>query len=106
MPPRQRSSVVAPACTAIRPATSDIGRSSGSEPSGRWMVSYATDWTRFSRSLRVSTGSAARWRYVYRMSPGRKYSNSAGRGSFTFITMSARCHTSLALGTSVAPAAA
>jgi hypothetical protein len=37
------------------------------------------------------------------ISPGRKYSNSAGRGSFTFMIMSARRQTSAALGTTSAP---
>jgi hypothetical protein len=39
LPPCAFSSDEAPTCTAMRPATSLIGRSSGSDPSSGWMVS-------------------------------------------------------------------
>ncbi len=46
----------------MRPATSLIGRSSGSGPSSVSMVSYATAATFARTSSRVSSGSAARCR--------------------------------------------
>ena len=39
LPPNTFSRYLAPSCTAIRPATSDIGVSSGSSPPGSWTVS-------------------------------------------------------------------
>ena len=39
LPPKTFSRYLAPSCTAIRPATSDIGVSSGSSPLGSWTVS-------------------------------------------------------------------
>jgi hypothetical protein len=71
-PPLGASRYCAPTCTAMRPATSLMGVSSGSEPSASWMVSYATPLTLASSMRLVNSGSGARCRYVNRIRPGRK----------------------------------
>ena len=61
-PPCARSRKCAPACGAIRPATSDIGASSGSEPSGSCTVSYAMAVVPLARMASVHGRDAARCR--------------------------------------------
>ena len=61
-PPEELSRWWAAAWTAIRPATSLIGVSSGSRPSGVCTVSYAIESMRRSRRNSVSRRSAARCR--------------------------------------------
>ncbi len=61
-PPAGDSSAWAAACTAIRPATSLIGVSSGSRRSGVCTVSYAIESIRRSSRNSVSSLSAARCR--------------------------------------------
>ena len=46
----------------MRPATSDIGASSGSDPSGSWTVSYAIAVMPESSSASVHSRDAARCR--------------------------------------------
>ena len=62
LPPNTFSRYLAPSCTAIRPATSDIGVSSGSSPLASWTVSYATAIAPESITARVSSSAAAKWK--------------------------------------------
>ena len=61
-PPPSRCRWCAPTCGAIRPATSDIGASSGSDPSGSWTVSYAIEVMPELSSASVQALDAARCR--------------------------------------------
>ena len=61
-PPSAFIKVAAPTCGASRPATSDIGASRGSAPSGVCTVSYAMPVTWRAMSSSVSRLSAARCR--------------------------------------------
>ena len=61
-PPSARMSTCAPTCGASRPATSDIGASSGSDRSGSSTVSYAIAVTLRSSSASVHAREAARCR--------------------------------------------
>ena len=63
-PPPERIRWYAPTCGASRPATSDIGASSGNELSDSSTVSYAIPVTPRSSSAFVHSGEAARCRYV------------------------------------------
>ena len=58
-PPLARMSAWAPTCGASRPATSDIGASSGSERSGSSTVSYAIAVTPLLMSASVQARPAA-----------------------------------------------
>jgi hypothetical protein len=62
LPPNTFSRYFAPSCTAIRPATSLIGVSSGSSPVGNWTVSYAMAMAPLLMSARVSGSEAAKWK--------------------------------------------
>ena len=61
-PPSGFSSMKAPACVAILPATSLIGASSGSRPASSTTVSYAMQVAPEAIRPRASSGSAARCR--------------------------------------------
>ena len=61
-PPLPRSRQCAPTWGAIRPATSDIGASSGRDRSGSCTVSYATAVVPALSSASVHSRDAARWR--------------------------------------------
>src|SRR5690606_13545721 len=61
---------------------------------------------RRSISVRVSSGTAARCKYVNKICPGRSHCASWGSGSFTLTTMSARSYTDRPSSASAAPAAA
>ena len=88
----------------MRPATALMGCRSGRRRSAVSIVSYATPITlRFSISW-PSSCAAARCRYVYTICPSRMRLYSGGKGSFTFMTMSARLHSSSGESMSVAPA--
>ena len=71
-PPAERIRVAAPTVGASRPATSDIGASSGSPPPASCTVSYAIAVTRSATSRSVSGRSAARCRYVKSTRSSRK----------------------------------
>jgi hypothetical protein len=103
-PPLGLSRWCAAACTAILPATSLIGVSNGSEPSGVSTVSYAIESSPRSIMNSVKPLSAARCRYVNNSCPSRKRSYSSGTGSLTLTMRSALSNTSSAEGTTLAPA--
>ena len=104
-PPPSRCRWCAPTCGAIRPATSDIGASSGSDPSRSCTVSYAIAVTPRESSASVHSRDAARCRYVNSTCPCRIRWYSSGTGSLTFSTRSAVPHTSSAVFRTLAPAA-
>ncbi len=62
LPPKCFSRYLAPSWTAMRPATSDIGVSSGSSPLGSSTVSYASATDFESITARVRPSSAAKWK--------------------------------------------
>ena len=103
-PPPARIRWYAPTCGASRPATSDIGASSGNDRSGSSTVSYAIPVTFASSNAFVHSGDAARCRYVNSTCPSRIRWYSSAIGSFTLRIRSAVPHTSSAVGRIVAPA--
>jgi hypothetical protein len=88
----------------MRPATSDMGVSSGSSPVGSCTVSYAIAIAPESITARVRSSAAAKWKYVKMTWSFRIRGHSAAIGSFTFMIMSARCQTSSAVPSICAPA--
>ncbi len=62
LPPYTFSRYLAPSCTAIRPATSLIGVSSGRSPEGSCTVSYAMAMMPDVITARVSGSDAAKWK--------------------------------------------
>src|SRR2546430_4794520 len=62
LPPYTFSRYFAPACTAIRPATSLIGVSKGRSPEGSCTVSYAIATIPDLITARVSASDAAKWK--------------------------------------------
>src|SRR5207245_9291431 len=105
LPPYTFSRYFAPSCTAIRPATSLIGVSNGNSPDASGTVSDAIAMMPDLMTARVSDSEAAKWKYVNTTWPLRMHGHSGSIGSLTFTTISARAHTSAALGTTVAPTA-
>jgi hypothetical protein len=88
----------------MRPATSDIGVSSGSSPLGSCTVSYAMHVAPLCMCARVNRSSAAKWKYVKMVCPFRIRFHSTSIGSFTFMIMSACFQTASAFGAIDAPA--
>src|SRR5690348_4773085 len=103
-PPCSFSRYLAPSCTAMRPATSDIGVRSGSSPDGNCTVSYAMHVAPLFMHAFVSFSSAAKWKYVKIVWPLRIRGHSGAIGSLTFMMMSAAFHTASASGAMRAPA--
>ncbi len=62
LPPNTFSRYFAPSCTAIRPATSLIGVSSGSSPVDSCTVSYAIATQPDLMTALVSGSDAAKWK--------------------------------------------
>src|SRR5678816_3236303 len=104
-PPYNFSRYLAPSCTAMRPATSDIGVSNGSSRVGSSTVSYATQVAPLSICARVSFSSAAKWKYVKTNWPERMCCHSRSIGSFTFMIISLSRQTAAASGAILAPTA-
>jgi hypothetical protein len=71
-----------------------MGARSGSAPPAVSTVSYAIAVMPDSASARVSASSAAMWRYVKSVRPGRSLGYSGAIGSFTLSRRSAPLHTS------------
>ena len=88
----------------MRPATADIGVSSGRSPGVGSIVSYATPLTPRLISSLPSSCAAARWRYVKRRRSFRISANSGAIGSLTFTTMSVEPQISSREATIFAPA--
>src|SRR5690242_15417685 len=88
----------------MRPATSDMGVSSGSSPFGSCTVSYAMKVAPLSTCALVSTSSAAKWKYVKIVCPRFMRGHSTLIGSFTLRIMSASFHVASASGAIVPPA--
>ena len=88
----------------MRPATSLIGASSGSAPSAQLhgLVGDAGDLVLEQRVGHRRVGGEVQ--VGEQAEPGRMEPNSLAEGSFTLQTMSARSHTSAAVGTISAPA--
>jgi len=61
-PPFSFSRYLAPSCTAMRPATSDIGVSKGSSREGSSTVSYAMQTAPDDISALVNCSLAAKWK--------------------------------------------
>jgi len=81
-----------------------MGVSRGNSPEGSSTVSYALEMALVSRNALVSSSSAATWKYVKTTWPSRIFGHSVRMGSFTFMILSARAHTSSGVSTISAPA--
>ena len=78
----------------MRPATLDIGASSGRPPCGDVTVSYAIHTAPLATSSRVWSGSGARCRYVNSVCPECSRGTSSLCGSFTLTIRSGDDQTS------------
>ena len=96
----------APTCVDSRPATSLIGASSGSDPSGSCTVSYAIDVVPAASSASVRRAVGREVQVGEQQRSSRRYPYSDATGSLTLQTRSALPHTSAASATTCAPAAA
>ena len=103
-PPFIFSKYVAPTCTDILPATSDIGVSNGKRPCLSVIVSYATPVTLRSIICLVNSSSGARCKYVKSNWFSRIRGYSGAIGSLTLTIISPVCQTSSAVSSIVAPA--
>ena len=88
----------------MRPATSDIGASSGNPPLDDVTVSYAMHTAPLATRSFACSGSGARCRYVKRIWPLRSIFRSTACGSLTLTIMSDAANTSAAEPTTLAPA--
>ena len=104
-PPPLRINRYAPIWAASRPATSDIGASSGRVPSLAVTVSYAIAGHPALQQRVGALLGGGEMRYVNSTCPRRIRWYSSVTGSLTLSTRSATPHTSSALGRIRAPAA-